>query len=280
MQEYYFLFSLAFVWVTFAVVQDLRSREISNWLNFSLIAFALAYRLFYSISFSNYEFFLYGVGGVFLFIILGNLLYYSKVFAGGDAKLLMGIGAVLPFSAMIDYLYFGLGFVFLLFLCGAIYTIFYSFFLVSKTWKAFSKDFSTRIKKNQFLFLLLACSVIGAFLFFFYYNLSASVGLSFFLLVIFVIFPFIFAYVKSIEAVCMIKYVDAWRLTEGDWLEKEITAGNRTIVKSVHGLTKEEIEFLRKKSKKVWIKEGVPFAPAFMIGFLIFVYVWLRYFSF
>jgi Flp pilus assembly protein protease CpaA len=48
MIEIYVLFFLAFTWITFAVVQDLKTREIANWLNFSLVIFALGIRFFYS----------------------------------------------------------------------------------------------------------------------------------------------------------------------------------------------------------------------------------------
>ena len=39
-----FLILLGLVWIIFAVVQDLRKREIANWLNFSLVIFALVFR--------------------------------------------------------------------------------------------------------------------------------------------------------------------------------------------------------------------------------------------
>jgi len=42
-----FLIVIAIVWMIFAVIQDFRKREVANWWNFSLIAFVLAYRLFF-----------------------------------------------------------------------------------------------------------------------------------------------------------------------------------------------------------------------------------------
>jgi len=90
MEEYYFLFVLAFVWMIFAVVQDLKTREVANWLNFSLIGFALAYRAFYSSFTGEWMFLGFGFLGFLMFFILAHVFYYSKVFAGGDAKLLMG----------------------------------------------------------------------------------------------------------------------------------------------------------------------------------------------
>ena len=64
-------------------------------------------------------------------------------------------------------------------------------------------------------------------------------------------------------------------LQEGDWLEKEVKIGSRTIKKSVHGLSVEDIRLLRKSGTKVWIKRGIPFTPAFLIALLFMGYVFL-----
>jgi len=131
MQEYYFLYAIAFIWIVFATVQDLKTTEIANWLSFSLIAFVLAYRAFYASLFEGVMFFVYGLMGVLLFVVLGYIFYYGKVFAGGDAKLLMGLGGIWPYAGFLDYLYIGLGFIFVLFIAGAIYTLVYSLFLIT-----------------------------------------------------------------------------------------------------------------------------------------------------
>jgi len=131
MKEYYFLFGLAFIWMVFATVQDLKSREVANWLNFSLIGFALAYRAFYSAAFDKWEFFLFGILGFSVFFVLAHLMYYGKIFAGGDAKLLMALGVILPFEKYRSLLFDGLGFIFVLFFVGAVYSLAYSVFLVN-----------------------------------------------------------------------------------------------------------------------------------------------------
>ena len=41
-----FLIVLCLIWIAFAVIQDLRKREIANWLNFSLLFFMIAFRFF------------------------------------------------------------------------------------------------------------------------------------------------------------------------------------------------------------------------------------------
>jgi len=274
MQEYYFLFGLAFIWIVFAVVQDLRTREIANWLNFSLIAFVLAYRAFYAVFSEDVMFFVYGVIGVLLFVALGYLFYYGRIFAGGDAKLLMGLGGIFPYQSFFDYFYFGVGFIFILFLAGAVWTLIYSLFLIRENMEnffvAFKKEFRSNIKLLYFSIFLVLILVILLF--------NYGFGYLLWLLLFLVLMPLIYIYVKAIEESCMIKLKNPRKLTVGDWLEKEVKVGNKVIKKSVHGLSEKDIKLLRKVKKKVWIKEGVPFTPAFLIALLMMV-VFLRYFS-
>ena len=267
MKEYYFLFALALIWTFFATLQDFKSREVANWLNFSLIAFALAYRAFFSIFLSNYEFFLLGLSGFAIFFVLAHALYYTKAFAGGDAKLLMGFGIILPFSSFGSLIQISLLFIFLLFLIGALYSTLYSVFLVSKNKEKFKKEFNKKLKKRKYPLLL------SIFLFVLATIYGFANPLAFFPALVFLI-PIIYIYTKTLDK-CMIKLYSPSKLTEGDWLEKDVKLGNKIIKKSVHGLSKEEIELIKKHNKKVPIKEGIPFTPAFLITLTVMVYAFL-----
>jgi Flp pilus assembly protein protease CpaA len=268
MEEFYFLFALGFVWIIFAVFQDLKTREISNWLNFSLIAFVLAYRAFYSISIKDVEFFVLGLAGVLFFVLLGYLFYYGRVFAGGDAKLLMGLGGVLPYESFNDVLIMGGGFVFLLFFAGAIYTLAYSAFLIRKNVGEFKEELIENIKKWKIGILV---SVILGFAFFFLLKNDGIFGIGNYLIPgIILILPWLYIYVRAIEKVCMIKKRKPGELQEGDWLINDVKIGGKIIKKSVHGLSKKEILMLKKAKKKVWIRDGVPFSPAFLFALILF----------
>jgi len=65
-------------------------------------------------------------------------------------------------------------------------------------------------------------------------------------------------------------------LTFGDWIAKPIKAGKKIIKPNWEGLSEEEVELIRKFcKKKVLIKNGIPFTPAFLLAFLatiIFLY--------
>ena len=267
MEEYYFLFALGVFWTIFAVVQDLRTREVANWLNFSLIVGALAYRGVYSFIYSDLNFFVFGVLGFVIFFLLAQAFYYGRVFAGGDAKLLMGYGVLLPYGSYIDLLIVGGGFVILLFLIGALWSLAYSALIVKRNWGKFRKDFLRKIKKAKWIFVFYSILLL-----FLIMLMGIRAGALFWML--FGILYLTFIYVKSLE-ICMIKKIKAKDLREGDWLENDVRIGKYTIRKSVHGLSLEEIERLRKAKKSVLIKDGIPFTPAFLISLGIMVYVYL-----
>jgi len=209
MQEYYFLFALALIWTIFATIQDLKTREVSNWLNFSLIAFALAYRAFYAITTNNTKFFTLGLAGFGIFFILGHAFYYSKIFAGGDAKLLMGFGIILPYTTYASLFTLSLLFIFLLLTVGAIYSILYSVFIIIKHKQKFKKEFSKKFKKSK------TTLTITIVLFLASLSLGTIFPLAFVFAPLFII-PLIFIYTKSLDK-CMIFLTPAKKLTEGDW---------------------------------------------------------------
>jgi len=269
MQEYYFLFALAFVWTLFATIQDIKQREVSNWLNFSLIAFALAFRAFFAIQNKNADFFLLGVSGFAIFFALGNIFYYSKTFAGGDAKLLMGFGTILPYQNYNSLITLSLTFTLILFSIGAIYSLAYSLFILIKNKKEFIKEFKKTYSKNKNLVTLSLLS--------FLLSLVVSVNYPLVLLVTLAsAIPLVYVYAHSLDK-CMIRLVPPKNLREGDWLEKEISLGKTKIKKSVHGLSKKEIELLKKHNKPALIKEGIPFVPAFLLALIVLAISFVKF---
>jgi Flp pilus assembly protein protease CpaA len=263
-----FLILLGITWIIFAVVQDLRKREIANWLNFSLVIFALVFRFFYSM-FNNqgYNFFLQGVIGFVFFLIIGNLLYYGKVFAGGDAKLMIGLGAIVPLSSsFLSNINSSLMFLLFFLVAGALYGVILAVYLGVKNRKIFVKEFSKVFKKNKKIFY--TAVVFGIILIFlaFFEILFLYLGILVF------IAPYVYYSAKAIDEGCMIKKINTKNLTEGDWLYKDVQVGRKLIEAKWSGLSKEEITFLRKKKKDVLIREGIPFSPVFLISYSGLIY--------
>ncbi len=260
---------LALVWIAFATFQDIRTREIANWLNFSLIIFALGFRFFYSLFSESFGFFYQGLIGLGIFFILGNLLYYGKFFAGGDAKLMIALGAILPFSESfsVNLKIFVCFFLIFLFV-GAIYGIITSIYFSLRNFKKFRKEFSVQFRKNKKLVYFVLFLGLVLMIFGFLENMFFVLGILIFIL------PYFYIYAKAVDESCMVRKVKTSQLTEGDWLYKNIKVGKKTIKATWEGLKKGEIKQLRKKYKMILIRYGIPFSSVFLISFLILIYFW------
>ena len=271
MGELIFLFILVFIWLLAASISDLKKREVPNWLSFSLIVFAFAFRLFYSVLNADFWFLLNGVIGFGVFFGFAYLFYYGRVFAGGDAKLLMALGSVLPFtSSLYQNFFIFIVFILLLLIVGSIYGLIYSLVLVVLNTKKFSSEFMRQFKTKRRLFLI---SLIFFFLFFIFIIFIKEISLFVFPFLI-LLFPILYVYAKAVEEACLVKYVDVKDVTIGDWLYEEVRIKKKKIKPYWEGLNEEDLELLKKYKKKVLIKQGIPFVPVFLIAFSILIYLW------
>lgn len=263
----YILVFIALLWIAAACITDIKKREVANWLSFSLIAIALAIRAFAAILIQKPSFFLYGLAGLAVFFALGNVLYHTRIFAGGDAKLLIALGAVFATTpSFVNLTSMRMPFLLLFFLnillFGSAYGIFYSIFLAIKNKKSFItevKKLNVETKKLRFFFLAFVSLLLVMLLMTKLYNIL-------FLLAIVLIFPYLYIFVKAVENSCMIKLVSPKQLTEGDWLAKPVKIGKRTIKPKTEGLTVQDIAIIKKARKKVLVKQGMPFVPVFLIA--------------
>lgn len=268
--ENLFLIVLALIWIIGAVFQDLKRREVDNLWNFSLIAFALAYRLATSIFTNNYWFILNGLIGLVIFFGLHNLFYYARLFAGGDAKLLMALGTILPLSYnwIINLKIFGY-FILLFLITGSIYALIYAIYLVFKNYKSFKKEFIKQWKNYQKMFLISLIFVV------IWVNVVYFMSQIRFILVglIILLFPLLFVFSKTVEETCMIKSVSPNKVTQGDWLYKDILIGKKKIKANWQGVSESELKLIKKHKKNILIKYGIPFTPAFLFAFMILLFL-------
>jgi len=277
MIEIVFLLGLGLIWIIAATINDVKTREVPNWLNFSLIIFALGFRFFYSLfesvgnsfSLAGFNFFWQGLIGLAIFWILGNLLYYSRLFAGGDAKLMIALGPVLGISNSLRVnLQIYVLFLFLFLISGAIYGLIYSFYLGLRNYKKFKKEFVRQIKKHQNYVILVMFFGLFLIVLGFKQNFMFYFGILIFLI------PYAYIYAKAVDEVCMVKNIPTSKLTEGDWLYKDVKIGKKSIKAKWEGVSNAEIDLIKKKFRKVWIRQGIPFVPVFLISFLILFYLY------
>jgi len=267
MLDIVFLIVLGVIWTAIASIQDLRNREVANWLSFSLIIFALGFRFFWCLFNGNsFAFFYQGLIGFGIFLVLGNLFYYTRLFAGGDAKLMIALGAILPFNEQfINNLTIFLVFFFIFLFIGMVYGLIWSVYLSLRNFNNFKKEL-----KRQFLFrktLFYIITLLGLFFivfgFFDVFLLPAGIFI--------LVFPYVYIYAKAVDEACMIKKINPNKLTEGDWLYKDIQFGKILIKANWEGLNEEEIKLLKKGKKQVLIRQGIPFIPVFFLSFVVLI---------
>jgi Flp pilus assembly protein protease CpaA len=250
---------------------DLKYTEFPDWLPYSIIASALILRTAFSFITGDFSLLISSltVGCTFLAIGLG--LYLAKQWGDGDAWLLGGMGFLFPDAAgfgVTTFFPFPIAMLFNFLFASLFYLIAYSLVLGYRDRKV-RKGFAEDLRKNWktlFLFSLLFFGAAWGSVA--YFSMAMSVPLEAlgtmiflpFLLVSVLIFT---RYARAIERHSFRRRISSRDLRPGDVILK----------KRWKGLKPEEVKNLRKSSRYVWIKEGVRFAPVFIITILISLFI-------
>jgi Flp pilus assembly protein protease CpaA len=277
-------------------ITDLKKREVADYVNYSLMFIGFSIALITSIAKNNYLIFLYSVFGFTFFFIIGYIMFYTGQWGGGDSKMLMGLGSLLGLTIIFplkDNFYYWIIeppliiiFLIITLFVGAFYGIFWSIGLAIINRKEFIKEFKRLLKQKKMKIIKIICLVVMVVLF------SSSfipklIEIKIILMIFSIFFPLLFylwVFVKAIEKTAMIKKISPEKLTEGDWISKEIKIGKKIIASPKDlGASKEQIKKLiklynEKKITFVEIKEGIPFVPSFLISFVISLFVYFKYF--
>ncbi len=254
---------------------DLQTREVPDWLNYAGIAAGFLLRLLMSGLSWSYEPFLSGILGFGTFFVLGCVMYYTGQWGGGDAKLLMALGALFGFEFRPDG--FAIAFLVNVLLAGAAYGMCWIITLALLHIKKIMRRILALIKLKPVLIMLITaasglvvCSILAIVLWSSPLRLSvALLGLAF------PVFAALYLLVKSVELCCMYAWMTPDKLTEGDWLVHGITiAGRRIVDPSDLGVQKDQLPILQKlyaqgKIKRVLVKNGIPFVPSFLLAFAV-----------
>ena len=267
------LITLGLAGLIFASVTDLKTREVPDWLNFSLISIGFALRLIHSLTYNDWPFFLYALLGFSVMFIVGNLMYYLKQWGGGDTKLLMALGVIFATSPKfltqrLDSLPFLLILFINIILAGAVYGLIYSIYLALKNKRKFTREIKNllpKYKKYRNISLLLSLLLIIAGIFIKIKLIKLSL-LMLALLVLIYLYAYIF--IRAIENSCMLKVISAKDLTPGDWVISQKLISRFKI--SNLGIEESQIEAIKKSNiKQLIVKEGIPFVPSFLLGTLL-----------
>lgn len=258
-----FLIGVISFGLVLAIIQDIKRREIDNWLNLLIFISGAIYLILESLITKEYLiiiYFLITFVGVFL---LANILYYSNIFAGGDYHLLIALTPLfvtnqikLVFSNIILFLI-------LLIFSGSIYGLLFLIFLYFKNFKKIKEEIRKEFIKNK-IKLFLVLSILTTPLTFINNTLILVP-------ILLLITPVLFSIAKILQEKVLTKKINVKDLKQGDWLASNIKIKNRIIKSDFKGISLKELELIQKSKKSVTIKEGIPFAPAFAIAFVCYL---------
>ncbi len=260
------LITLAIISLIIASYEDLKKREVYNWISYGLLFIAFSLR-FLSSLYNGWEILISGLVGFGIYFFIGMLFYYTNQWGGADTMLLIALGMVIG----ADFIYYPdswdlILFIILLFLVGAIYGLLWSvgeaIFKRGLFIKSFNKKLKERKKeRNISLMFALGFLIIGLFL------------PPFLILTLFpILVYYLFISITSVEESCFLKMRSATKLVPGDWLEKRIKVKGGYIKKK--SLEPEDLRRIVSHygNKKILIKEGLPFVPNFLICYLLLIF--------
>jgi len=281
---------LTFVALLISTITDLKKREVPDYISYGLIFIAFAIAVIYSIINWEYIYLAQSVMGLIVGIIIAYTMFYLGQWGGGDSKLIMGIGAIMGFNIfnLFNINIFGENNFWLLIMLaniiffGAAYGLAWSIVLAIKNRKVFIKSLDSWIHKREILMarrIIMAAVIIILIILFTIVPQEYRILLLSFTAILYITF-YVWIFVKIIEETCMIKDIPVGRLTEGDWIYKEVRVGKKYITGPKDlGVSREQITELKRycakgKIKTVTIKEGIPFIPAFLLAFVATVIIY------
>jgi len=268
-------YTIGFLVLLIGSYTDIKTREVPDWVNFGLISMGFGINLLFSAIYWKIDFIVASVAGFAVFFIITSIMFYAGQWGGGDSKILMGLGAMIG----IDFFsgnFFLAWFLINALIVGALYGILWSIVSIinnkEKFLKSFKKDLSNkkvmvirRVILALFVILALAAILVPD-------NIVRLILL--YLAFVSVITFYIWIAVKSVENACMLRYVEPQKLTEGDWIAKEVKINGEYITGPKDlGVSKKQIRKLvglykMGKVRKILVKEGIPFVPSFFVAYI------------
>lgn len=270
------LITIGLIGLAIATITDIKTKEIPDWLSYSLIATGFAIRLLYSVIYKDFLPLAYVAVAFSLVFLFGSLLYYTKQWGGGDTKILAALSVI--FAVKPSYLPktdipFLLILVANILFIGAIYGIIWGIVLVIKHKKRFKEEIILLLRQEKVRNLAKYSLIISIFWMLLFIMFKSSLyRMVLFVLVLFGPFYFLlWLCTKAIENSCMYKERKIEELRLGDWLAKDIIQDGKLIAKrTAEGLTNINITNLKSNNIKiVTIKEGIPFIPPFLIATIL-----------
>ncbi len=199
-----------------------------------------------------------------LFLVLGYVLYYLGQWGEADVLILGALGFLIPqalslFPSGTDSVLFPAVFLLNLFMVGGVYAILYAMVISFTNQQVFSSFFKDILSNAKELLVVAVVCVMLAFL----TKMTLLVLMTF-------SFLLIYRFAKVLDKTAFKKLISTKKLKEGDVLAENIIAGRTKFSSRLWvGLEKADIKKIQNLRKKVWIKEGIRYVPAFFFAILV-----------
>lgn len=257
-----------------ASITDFQKREVADMINYGLFFSAIALRLLYSAITQNPLIILDGVIGFVITLTIALSMFYSGQWGGGDSKMIMGLGVlfglnIIPFNGFLIFNSTLISFIINAFIAGSIFGLVWSLATAFKDWKKFIaswKKTTKDAKTIKLIFLIITLLfIIASFIF---KEIRILLLLVAFL---FLMTMYMYIFAKSVEKGSMVKMLPPSKVTEGDWIDKDVKYNGKYLCGPKDlGISKKQIALLKKyKINKIPVKIGIPFIPSFLLGFII-----------
>ncbi len=272
------ILALVFVYLIIATISDIKTTEIPDFLNFAFIAIGIFIYATKTLTTHNNIYLIYSILTVLVFFAIGAIMYYTKQWGGADSKLLMGLGALIPIypQILLDNFklktssFLGIDLFLNLLIVGAFYALLFVIYLVIKNRKKFAKEFKRMHSKKELKIFerIIWISIILINIWgFFLSNSTIQRDLILMVSLILILFNYLTIAVKAVEKTSMYKIISTKKLRVGDYITKELKHQNKIVFKPiVHGVDEKQIKEIQKYFSRVEIKDGIIFAPVFLIA--------------
>lgn len=276
--------AIALIGTIFATITDLKNRWVPDFVNYSLIFAGLGGNIVVSAITHSIKPLAFSLAGAGFFYLISLAMFYGGAWGGGDAKLMVGIGALIPTYPAILTSYvkvnsapwpFAITLWFNALIFGAVFGLIATAWLAIKHRQKVGIELIKTLKKNKLVPLIAPAILVGPAIMF-VFNLPTPLAV---LWIIGCLLALSLLVTKAVEKVCMYRIIPPTKLVVGDWIIEEIKLLGKIIYKpKKYGIEQEDIDKLIKfekqgKLKQVKIKEGLPYIPAILAGLLASLFI-------
>lgn len=289
-----FIFLVCFFGLLFGSMTDLKRREVPDILNAGLLMVGFGIATIASIVSWNVLSLASALLGFIFCFFISCIMFYTGQWGGGDAKLLIALGALIglpfsplqsllillmnnPFSIAMHDIPFLFIFLFMVIFLGGIFGFFWLVILIVRHWHQFVPSYLSALeeryarRKRYILYaLLLILFSVAVFVSDFSLQILSAVSA---LLLFFLYHSFLI--IKVTEQIAFVKRVPVSDITEGDWVAEDVVVEGKIIVsKKDLGMSREQLHELQRLAKHgkisvVPVKYGIPFVPSFLLAFVV-----------